>query len=315
MSGTVRAVYIRRGRTTADIMRDVLLALTAPLTASVWFFGWRALLLCAVSVLVCVAAEAVCQKLSGRAVTINDLSAVVTGLLLALSVPVTTPVYALAAAAAFSIIIAKQLFGGIGQNIFNPALAGRALLLVTMTSSVFSFITPFDAVATATPLVSPQSYSVGRLLYGARAGSMGETSAVLLLLAFGYLYARGVVRLYAPVGMLGSLAVMSFVFGGDALFTGDAARAVLSGGAMLGALFMATDYSSTPTTAPGRFIFGIGAGVLTFAIRKWSVWEEGVCFAILAMNLFSPMIEQLTEPAVYGNGGTKLYESESKAAA
>ncbi len=305
------SVYIRRQLDTADIMRWVLIALCPALTAAVWYFGFRALLLCLLSVAVCVGAEALWELITRRSITVSDLSAAVTGLLLALSVPVTTPVWALVFADIIAIIVGKQLFGGIGQNIFNPALVGRAALLLGAAGQVVGFTSPYDAVSSATPLVS-ESASVSTLLTGSHAGSMGETSAVLLIFGFGLLYCKGLVRFNAPLGMLGSLAVLTFLFGSDRFLTGDAAAAVLSGGALFGAFFMATDYSTTPTTGSGRLIFGIGAGVLTFALRKWGGTAEGVCFAILTMNLFSPLIEELTAPTAYGkvgNGYERKYEA------
>lgn len=312
MSRYPSSVYIRREQDTSDIMMWVLLSLCPSLTAAVWYFGFRALLMCAVSVGVCVGAEALWELLSRRSITVSDLSAAVTGLLLALSVPVTTPLWALIFADMIAIIIGKQLFGGIGQNIFNPALVGRAALLVGAAAQVNTYVSPFDAVTGATPLVSDDTpFSV--LLSGNHAGSMGETSAVLLIFGFGLLYCRGIVSLHAPMGMLFSLAVFTLLFGGERFLTGDAAGALLSGSALFGAFFMATDYSSTPASDKGRLIFGIGAGVLTFAIRKWGSTPEGVCFAILTMNLFAPLIEELTAPTAYGKDGYG-YERKHEAA-
>lgn len=294
-------------------MLCVLLSLCPALTAAVWYFGFRALWLCLLSVAVCVASEAAWELCTRRRITIADLSAAVTGLLLALSLPVTTPVWALIFADIFSIIVGKQLFGGIGQNIFNPALAGRAALLIGAAGQVIDFTEPYDGISSATPLAGEHT-SVGTLLMGNHAGSMGETSAVLLILGFMLLYCRGIVRLHAPIGMLSSLAVLTFLFGGERFLTGDAAAAILSGSALFGAFFMATDYSSTPTTNNGRLIFGIGAGVLTFMIRAVGKTSEGVCFAILTMNLFAPFVEELTAPRVYGKAGTG-YERKHKAMA
>ncbi len=302
MSRYPSSVYMRRPLDTTEIMLWVLLSLCPSLTAAVWYFGFRALLMCIVSVGVCVGAEALWELAMRRSVTVSDLSAAVTGLLLALSVPVTTPLLTLVFADIIAITVGKQLFGGIGQNIFNPALVGRAALLVGAASQVSTYVSPYDAMTSATPLVS-DSTPLSVLLTGNHAGSMGETSAVLLILGFGLLYCRGIVSLHAPLGMLSSLALFTLIFGGERLFTGDAAGAVLSGSALFGAFFMATDYSSTPATNKGRLIFGIGTGILTFAIRKWGNTPEGVCFAILTMNLFSPLIEELTAPTAYGKVG------------
>ncbi len=297
MSSYPGSVYIRSSQSTDNIMLRVLIALCPSLTAAVWYFGLRALLLCLLSVGVCVAAEALWQLCTGRKITVSDLSAAVTGLLLALSLPVTTPVWAVIYADIVAIIAAKQLFGGIGQNIFNPALAGRAALLLGAAAEVNNYT--FDAVSSATPLAG-DSTPLFTLLSGSHAGSMGETSAIMLILGFGILRCMELVSLAAPVGMLATLAVLTLMFGGDRFLTGDAVGALLSGSALFGAFFMVTDYSSAPTTDKGRWIFGIGAGVLTFAIRKWGNTPEGVCFAILTMNFFSPLIEELTAPIAYG---------------
>lgn len=309
----VRSVFLRRNTDTAEIMFYVLLSLAPSLTAAVWYFGFRALWLCLLSIAVCTGAEVLWEICTRRSITASDLSAAVTGLLLALSLPVTTPVWAVILADIMAIIVGKQLFGGIGQNIFNPALVGRAFLLIGAAGEVINYVSPYDGISSATPLAG-ESVSVGTLLAGEHAGSMGETSAVLLILGFMLLYCRGIVRFHAPLGMIFSLAAMTFLFGGDKFLTGDAVAAVLSGSALFGAFFMVTDYSSTPTTDKGRLIFGIGAGVLTFIIREMGKTSEGVCFAILAMNLFAPLIEELTAPKVYGKAGTG-YERKHKAMA
>ncbi len=309
----VKCVFLRRNTDTAEIMLWVLIALCPSLTSAVWYFGFRALWLCLLSVAVCIASEAVWEFCTRRRITIADLSAAVTGLLLALSLPVTTPVWALIFADIFSIIVGKQLFGGIGQNIFNPALVGRAALLIGAAGQVIDFTQPFDGISSATPLSGVQ-VPVGNLLMGNHAGSMGETSAVLLILGFMLLYCRGIVRLHAPLGMLASVAVLTLLFGGEHFLTGDAVTAILSGSALFGAFFMTTDYSTTPATDTGRLVFGIGAGVLTFMIRAVGQTSEGVCFAILTMNLFAPFVEELTAPRVYGKAGTG-YERKHKAMA
>ncbi len=313
MNNCVSRVFIRRATDTGEIMYTVLLSLCPALTAAVWYFGLRALLLCLLSAAVCTAAEALWEVCTRRSITVSDLSAAVTGLLLALSLPVTTPVWAVIFADILAIIVGKQLFGGIGQNIFNPALVGRAALLIGAAGSVVNYTAPYDGLSSATPL-SGKYASVSTLLMGEHAGSMGETCAVLLILGFGLLYCRGIVRLHAPLGMLGSLAVLSLMFGGERFMTGNAAGAVLSGSALFGAFFMVTDYSSTPSTDKGRLIFGIGAGALTFAIRAAGNTPEGVCFAILTMNLFAPLIEELTAPQAYGKAGNG-YERKHKAIA
>lgn len=300
-----KSVFLRRDLDTAEIMMWVLLSLCPSLTAAVWYFGFRALLLCLISVVVCVASEAVWEICTRRSLTVQDLSAAVTGLLLALSLPVTTPIWAIVFAGILSIVVGKQLFGGIGQNIFNPALIGRGALLLGAGGNVVNFTSPYDGISSATPLAG-DIVSASTLLTGNHSGSMGETSAVMLILGFGLIYCKGIVRLHAPLGMLGALAVLTFLFGGDASY------AVLRGGALFGAFFMATDYSTTPATDSGRLIFGIGAGIITFALRRWGGAPEGVCYAILTMNLFAPLIEELTAPTAYGkvgNGYERKYEA------
>lgn len=304
-------VFLRRDTGTGDIMLWVLLALCPSLVSAVWYFGFRALWLSFLSVLVCVVSEALWEIITRRSITITDLSAAVTGLLLSLSLPVTVPVWALVFADVTAIIIGKQIFGGVGQNIFNPALVGRGVLLVGAAADVISFTSPYDGMTTATPLTEGE-VSLSALLSGSHGGSMGETSAILLIFGFGLLYCRGIVKLNAPLGMLGTLAFLTLLFGEEKFLTGDAVGAVLGGGALFGAFFMATDYSSTPATNTGRTIFGIGAGALTFVIRRWGGTAEGVCFAILTMNFFSPLIEELTAPKVYGTGGNG-YERKYKA--
>ncbi len=309
----ISRVFIRKGIRTSDIMGLVLISLCPPLTAAVWYFGVRALWLCFLSVGVCIAAEALWEICTRRSLTVSDLSAAVTGLLLALSLPVTTPVWALVFADVMAIIVGKQLFGGIGQNIFNPALVGRAALLLGAAGQVINFTGPYDGISSATPLAG-ENASMAELLTGSHPGSMGETSAVLLILGFGILYCSGAVKLHAPLGMLSAIAVLSLLFGGESFLTGDAPRAVLSGSALFGAFYMVTDYSTTPTTDRGRLIFGVGAGILTFVLRKFGGAREGVCFAILTMNLFAPLIEELTAPAAYGKVGIG-YERKHKAMA
>ncbi len=288
----------------------VLLSLCPALTAAVWYFGVRALVLTAISVAVSIATEALWEIITRRKLTVFDHSAAVTGMLLALSVPVTTPVRAIIFADVIAIIVGKQLFGGIGQNIFNPALVGRAALLLGDAASVTDFVSPYDTVSSATPLA--ENTSVPLLLSGNHAGSMGETCALLLIFGFGILYCKDIVSLGAPLGMLGTLATLTFIFGGDRLFCGDAMTAVLGGSALFGAFFMTTDYSTAPVTDRGRIIFGICIGALTFVLRKWGRTDEGVCFAILTMNLFVPLIEEFTAPTPYGkagNGYERKYEA------
>lgn len=302
MSIRSTAPYIRAARKTQDVMRIVLISLMPPLAAAVWHFGWRALLLCAVSVLACVLSEFAFLKLSGRQIAIDDLSAAVTGLILALSLPVTVPVWVVVCGAIFAIIVAKQLFGGIGQNIYNPAMAGRIFIMLGFPSHITRYTVPntLDAQSSATPLAGGE-YSLWDLLFGSVSGSMGETSAVMILLGFAILFCTGVVRLHAPLSFLATLALLTFAFAGEGgLFTGSALYALLCGSALFGAVYIVTDYATSPVNGRGRVIFGIIAGALTFFVRTWGVYPEGVCIAVLIANFLSPMIEKLCAPHPYG---------------
>jgi electron transport complex protein RnfD len=304
-------------------MLDVLVALSAPLTAAIWYFGFNALLLSALSVCFCMLLEYTWNLISKKQSLREDFSAAVTGLIIALMLPVTTPVWAILLADAFAIIAVKEFFGGIGQNIFNPAAAGRVFLILFAPTTVIRYIEPYqtklvgfkaDAVTSATLLAEGGAGGDGigffRMFSGDRAGSMGETCAAALLLGFGYLFVRGVVKLHAPLSMLAALALLSFTFGGDnGMFSGDAVSALLSGGALFAAFFMTTDYSSTPTTNTGRIIFGVGVGAITFLLRRYGKFDEGVAFALLIMNFLSPLIEELTRRRVYGKRAAPVQES------
>lgn len=293
--------HIRRDRTTRGIMIDVLIALVPAAIASIWYFGWRALWLQLAAVAACMLTEAVCL-LVRRHPAVPDGSAAVTGALLALSLPVGTPYWAVIVAAVFSIAVIKQLFGGIGHNLLNPAMAGRALLTVAFPQ-VLAGYTAVDAASGATPLARLGQESVLTMLFGRENGSMGETSALLILLGGAYLYLRGTIRLRVPMTCLWSFALVAWIFGGDqGLFTGDVVAHLLSGGIMLGAFFMVTDYTTKPTTPVGEWLYAGGVGVLSAVLRLWGPYPEGVCFAILLMNLAAPLIEYLTRRRVYGIG-------------
>ena len=286
--------FLRRGRRTGSIMGDVLLALVPAIAASLWYFRWKALCLLVVATVFCCLAEFVCRRERDF-----DGSAVVTGVLLALSLPAGTPLWAAAVAGFFSIAVVKELFGGIGRNPLNPAMAGRALLMAVWPQTVSGYSLP-DAVTSATPLSRIGEVGWWPLLSGQTAGSMGETSALLILLGGAYLYLRGMIRLRVPLTCLGVFSAVIWIFGGPAPFTGDAAAHLLSGGLMLAAFFMVTDYTTKPVTPWGEVLFAGGVGALTAALRLWGPYPEGVCFAILMMNLLSPLLEILTRRRVYG---------------
>lgn len=310
--------HVRKAVSTRQIMLDVTIALIPACIGAVYYFGWLALLQIAAAALSAVLAEWLWQKATRAKVSAGDFSAVVTGILLALNLPVTAPIWVFILGSVFSIIVAKQLFGGVGQNFINPALAGRAFLQITFPAMLSSFIAPgwvavtgkslasgVDAVAAATPLATGTATSYLDLFTGNIPGSMGEISAMLILLGGLYLLVRGVIRWHIPVIYLATTALLTWVFGGATLFAGDPLRQVLSGGLMLGAVFMATDYASSPATVKGQVIFALGCGLLTAVIRMWGGYPEGVCYSILIMNALSPLIERFTLRRVYGTGKSK----------
>ena len=301
--------------TTRTVMRDVLIALTPALIGSICFFGFRALMVVLVSAAACVFFEWAYRKLMGKDSTVYDLSAVVTGVLLAFVCPVTIPYWCIILGDAFAIIIVKQLFGGIGKNFMNPALAARAFLFswpAVMSTwakvgfeNAVSLGSTVDAVTAATPLealhrgVMPAASAL-ELFLGNVGGCIGETSALLLLLGGVYLLIRKVISLRIPVAFLGTVAVLTFLFpqGNDRL--GWMLAQLCSGGLMLGAIFMATDYVTSPVTKLGQVIFGMGCGVLTVAIRYFGAYNEGVSYAILVMNACVVLLDKLGRPKKFG---------------
>lgn len=297
----------RAAVSTPVIMSDVILALMPAALAGVWFFGLRALAMMVVCVAAAVVTEAGLERLMRKPVTIGDYSAAVAGLLLALVLPPDLPLWMGAIGAAFAMAIAKLIFGGLGQNIFNPALIGRAVLLaswpVFMTRwrwPIFQapWIPDFDAVSSATPLALWKLSGIKtpylNLFLGNVAGSIGETSALAILVGAAYLLWRGHISWRIPVSFIGTVAVLAAVFGQDPLFH------VLAGGLLLGAFFMATDYVTSPVTPKGQIVFGVGCGVLTVFIRLYGGYPEGVCYAILIMNAATALIDRYTAPRKFG---------------
>ena len=287
---------------TSTIMLNVIIALLPALAAGCYIFGLRALLLTAVCVASCVIFEFCCRKLMKRDNTIGDLSAVVTGVILAMNLPVTLPLWMAVVGSFVAIVIVKQLFGGIGQNFANPAITARIVLMLSFPTAMTNWAIPFfykesaDVVTGATPLVSGDA-SYMDLFLGKVGGCFGETCALALLIGGLYLAIRRIISLAAPVGFIGALALLSFIAGDDPLY------AILSGGVFLGAFFMATDYATTPITAKGKLVFGLGCGIITFIIRHFGSYPEGVSFSILLMNVLTPYIEQLTRSKVFGAKG------------
>ena len=307
--------HAHTANTTQTIMRDVLIALTPALLGSVYFFGPRALVVTLVSVLACFLFEKLWCKLAKQNDKTYDLSACVTGVLLAFVCPPTIEYWQLIIGDFFAIIVVKMLFGGIGRNLFNPALAARAFLFswpAAMSTWVkvgwenqAGVLGDADIVTAATPLASmhqgqmPEA-SILDLFLGNVGGCIGETSALLLLIGLAYLLIRKVISIRIPLCFIGTVAVLTFLFpmGNDRLPW--MAAQVLSGGLMLGAIFMATDYVTSPITKLGQIIYAIGCGVLTFVIRYFGGYNEGVSYAILVMNAFVVLLDRLGRPTKYG---------------
>ena len=308
--------HIHSKLTTQTIMRDVLIALMPALVGSVYFFGFRALMVTLVSVAACVFFEWMYCKLLKLHCKVYDLSAVITGVLIAFVCPVSIPYWCIIIGDFFAIVIVKQLFGGIGRNFVNPALAARAFLFswpVIMTNWVqvgfqnaAGVLNATDAVTAATPLAAMHqgnlpSVSLQDLFFGNVGGCIGETSTLLLLIGFGYLLLRRIISPRIPLCFLGTVAAIALAFpmGNDRL-TWCAAQ-LCSGGVMLGAIFMATDYVTSPVTKLGQVIFGIGCGALTMVIRYFGGYNEGVSYAILVMNCCVVLLDRIGRPRKFGS--------------
>lgn len=286
---------------THSIMLQVIMALMPALGVSIYIFGPRVVPLTAVCVGSCILFEYLCRRLMKRDNTIGDMSAAVTGLLLAMNLPVTAPYWMAVVGSFVAIVIVKQLFGGIGQNFANPAITARIVLMVGFPT-INHWIKPleydYDAVSSATPLVlakkGEELPSYLDMFLGKTGGSLGETCALALLLGGLYLAARKIISLAAPLSFIGSLFILSWIAGDDPLYQ------MLAGGVFLGAFFMATDYATTPITQKGKVVFGLGCGIITFVIRHFGSYPEGVSFSILLMNVLTPYIEELTRNKPFG---------------
>ena len=294
--------HIHSGRTTSSIMRDVLIALLPATVAGCVIFGIRALLVITVCVASCVLLEALFNLIVKKEQTVGDLSAAVTGLLLALNVPANIPLWQCVIGCIFAIIVVKCLFGGIGCNLVNPAITARVFMLVSFGSmAVQAMPTIVDTASGATPLAQIANGSSPKMLdlfLGTTGGAIGETCALALLIGFAYLLIRRVITWHIPVAFVASVFVMSFLMEGFDFM--KALALILSGGLLIGAIFMATDYVTSPDTPWGKIIFGVGAGLMTFMIRYFGVYPEGVSFAILFMNILTPYIEKLTARKIFG---------------
>lgn len=313
--------HIRHEDTTRGIMSDVIIALLPAAVYGCFLFGLDAVLVLLTTVITAVAAEALWNLALRKKQTIGDFSAVVTGLLLGMNLSSQTPLWIAAIGSIVAIIVVKQMFGGLGFNFANPAITARIVLLVSFAQYMSNFVSPIDAVATATPMagetagelffgiqentvteISQHTYTFKELFFGMHGGSIGETSSFLLIVGGSYLMLRRVIKPIIPVSIIATVAVASLI-AGDNL-----ALSIFGGGLMLGAIFMATDYVTSPTTNLGKLIFGIGCGILTFVIRKFSPLPEGISYAILLMNILTPHINRLTLSKPFGYRGVAKNE-------
>lgn len=277
-------------------MADVIIALIPAALFGCIVFGWHAAAVLAVTVFFAVLAEFVWCKCLKKPISIGDLSAVVTGLLLGMNLPPELPLWMAAVGSVVAIIVVKQMFGGIGHNFANPAIAARIVLMVSFPSQMTKFTEPFsDVVSSATPLASDGGYTIKELFFGTHGGCIGETAAFLLIVGGIYLLMRRIISPVIPLAFIGTVALTSLISGGNPL------EAILSGGVMIGAIFMATDYTTSPTTALGKLIFGIGCGLLTFVIREFASLPEGVSYSILLMNILTPHINRFTLSRPFGS--------------
>lgn len=294
--------HVKDSISTQRIMLTVAIGLTPSVLASIYYFGIRAFWLTMVCVLSSVLFELLFTMITKRESTIGDCSAVVTGLILACNLPVTFPAWMAIVGSFFAIAVVKNLFGGLGCNFANPAATARVFLLISFTSQMTSWVAPrgIDAMATATPLklikdgTLEQLPTITQMFLGQRGGSMGETCALAILVGGAFLLWRGVISWHIPVSVIGSVFVFALLFGQNPVY------AILSGGVMIGAFFMATDYVTCPVTNLGRIIFGVGIGFFTMLIRCFCNYPEGMSFAIVLMNILTPHIDRLTVTKPFG---------------
>ncbi|MEA3560627.1 MAG: RnfABCDGE type electron transport complex subunit D [Candidatus Omnitrophota bacterium] len=292
--------HIRSKESINRIMWSTAAALMPAVGMGLYVFGLANLSNIIVSISVAVLTEAVCQKMMRRRVTIDDGSAVLTGLLLIMVLPPGLSWWMVAIGSFFAIAIVKQLFGGLGYNIFNPALAARAALLASFPIQMTRWLKPFDSLTTATPLdvlkhdLSIELPSLWNLFIGKAGGCLGERSVLALLIGAGFLFLRKIISWHVPFSYIGVVGLLSWIFGRDPLFS------ILAGGLILGAFFMATDPVTTPLTKKGQLIFGTGCGIITVVIRQWGGYPEGVCYSILLMNALTPLIDRYIKPKRLG---------------
>jgi electron transport complex protein RnfD len=318
--------HVKSPETTQTIMLRVLLALSPALIWAVVTFGFRALTLTVISVISCVLSELIYQKITRQTVTVNDLSAAVTGVLIAFNLPVNAPLWSPVIGGIFAIVIVKQLFGGIGKNIVNPAIAARIFLFLPFSfMAVFQDVgapklSPFeiapDVTAGATPLfylkdgLPPADITLLEMFFGQKGGSLGEVSVLLLLGGGIYLMIRKVISWHIPASFVGVVALITFLFPKGVDSVEFVLGEILAGGLILGAVFMATDYVTCPITRTGKLIFGAGCGLITVFIRYFGAYPEGVSFSIMIMNLFVWYIDKLTKPVKFGGIGKNVDKSK-----
>lgn len=299
--------HVKATSTTSQIMRDVIIALVPTIVAGIVIFGVRSAWVILSSVLGAVLSEHIWCMLTKKKSTITDGSAVVTGILLALTLPVGIPLYMPFLGSVFAIIIVKELFGGLGNNFMNPALAGRAFLLASFSGEMTTFTAPFsvDAVTTVTPLKGLKAHlglnvTYKDLFLGNIGGCIGEVCAVALIIGFIYLLARKIILPHATLSYVITVGILGVIFGYDGYFTGDFFVSILTGGVLLGGIFMLTDYVTSPTTKTGNIIYGILAALITTFIRIKGGYPEGVCYSILLCNIIAPQIDRYFIPKKYG---------------
>ena len=287
--------HIRHVDTTSGIMLDVVFGLAPAAIYGCVIFGLKAVLLLLTTMISAIAAEYIWNIILKKPQTVGDMSALVTGLLLGMNLSSRTPLWIAAIGSVAAIIVVKQMFGGLGFNFVNPALAARIILLVSFPSFMTKFNEPIsDAVTSATPLADLTSYSIKALFFGMHSGCIGETSAFLLIIGGLYLIIRPVINPIIPLSFIGTVASLAAISGENPL------KYILSGGLMLGAIFMATDYVTSPTVNWGKLIFGIGCGAITFVIRRFGSLPEGVSYAILIMNIITPLINRIPFSRPFG---------------
>ena len=297
--------HVRSSESTARIMRDVIIALLPATAFGVYIFGLNALWVVLSSVAAAMLTEALLQKLMNKKITVSDGSAALSGLLLALNLPPAVPIWIPILGSVFAVAIVKQCFGGLGHNFINPALAARAFLLVSWPTAMTTWTIPgADAISSATPLgalkMGEALSSYQDMFIGNIGGCIGETSAIALIIGGLYLIVRRVIDPRIPFVYIGTVALFTWVAGPSGLFTGDALYHILGGGLMLGAFFMATDYTTSPMSGTAKVVFAAGCGVLTSVIRLWGGYPEGVSYSILIMNLVVPLLDKAFVPKRFG---------------